>query len=403
MTLPIKTLDQLYPAGSFFCARTTRAVMRWNVVDVDALPEYRLDASPAQLLGFAGDMPFFAHEAACTPAALDFLDLCQLPRPLRLNTYRTVQEVAAGAMGVIRQGGKLVHNFGVLPELESSGGLLTPLHQYLQLNAKSHLPHLIDADYLPPREVCPVGQLGNLHQTCWTGPVFLKVAGEVSSGGGAAVRFCSQPADLEIAVEEFNRRLKPDDMIIIEKDCAPLRSWCAGVAIHDNRVDWLGASVQLFYKPAVQSGNLLSPEGPPAVIRNLALDIARKAGQSGYRGIAGFDIGEMETGKPVVFDLNFRPNSSTGLLLAGQAALHQTGLAIAQTFHLRHDGPLDAIFETVQKDAAAGRIIPGSMFDAETYKSTSSDPSTRSCLDGWVLARSGAEATDWTRSVAGSL
>lgn len=403
MNLPLKTLDQLYPPDSFFCARTTRAAMRWNVADADALPAYRLDASPAQLLGFAGDMPFLAHEAACTPEALEFLDQCGLPKPKQLHTYRTAREAAAEAAMLIKQGGKLVYNFGVLPELESPDGLLTPLHQYLQLNAKSHLPQLVAADYQPPRELCSVSQLAGVRSTRWTGPVFLKVAGEVSNGGGAAVRYCSQPVDLETVAEQFNRRLKPDDTVIIEEDCAPLHSWCAGVAIHDNKVDWLGASVQLFYKPSVQSGNLLSPEGPPAVIRDLALDIARRAGQSGYRGIAGFDIGEMENGNPIVFDLNFRPNSSTGLLLAGPAALHNTGLAVAQTFHLRHDGPLEAIFKLVQEDAAAGRIIPGSMFDAETYKSTLSDPTTRSCLDGWILARSDAEATDWTRSIAGRL
>ncbi len=403
MTLPIKTLNQLYPPDSFFCARTTRAAMRWNVADADALPAYRLDASPAQLLGFAGDMPFFAHEAACTSEALEFLDRCGLPKPKRLHVYRTAQEAAAEAATLVKQGRKLIYNFGVLPELESPGGLLTPLPLYLQLNAKSHLSQLVAAGYQPHRELCPVRQLGKRYPASWTGPVFLKVAGEVSNGGGAAVRYCRQPVDLESVADEFNRRLEPGDTIIIEEDCAPVRSWCAGVAIHDNKVDWLGASIQLFYKPAIQSGNLLSIGDPPAVIRNLALDIARKAGLSGYRGIAGFDIGEKEDGKPVVFDLNFRPNSSTGLLLAGPAALHKTGLTVARTFYLRHDGPLEAILKIVQEDASAGRIIPGSMFDAETYKSTLSDPTTRSCLDGWVLARSAAEATDWIRSTAGML
>ncbi len=403
MSLPIKTLDQLYPDNSFFCARTTRAVMRWNVVDADALPAYRLDASPAQLLGFAGDMPFFAHEAACTPHALDFLDLCGLAKPKQLHTYRTAQEAAAGAMELIQQGGKLVYNFGVLPELESSGGLLTPLHQYLQLNAKSYLPNLVDASHLPPRELYPVHELGKLRSGSCTGPMFLKVAAAVSNGGGAAVRFCNGSADLDVVIAEFNRRLKPDDTIIIEKDCEPLRSWCVGVAIHDNAVDWLGASIQLFYKPAVQSGNLLSLEDPPAAIRELALDIATKARQSGYRGVAGFDIGEMADGNPKVFDLNFRPNSSTGLLLAGRSALLATGQAIAQTFYLRHNGPLIDIFKIVQREAAAGRIIPGSMFDADTYNSASADPATRSCLDGWILADTGAEATDWTQRITRQL
>lgn len=395
----MKTLDRLYPGKSFFCGRTTREVMRWNVVDVDALPEYRLDASPAQLLGFAGDMPFFAHEAACTPDALDFLDLCGLPRPKSLHSYRTVHEAAANAAELMLQGGRMVYNFGVLPDLESADGLVTPLHRYLQLNAKSHLPELVDAGHLPPRELHPVHALGKLRSKPWTGPVFLKVAGAVSNGGGAAVRFCAEPADLDVVIAEFEQRLRPDDTIIIEKDCAPLRSWCAGVAILDDEINWLGASVQLFRKPAVQKGNLLSLENPPEILRQLALDIAARVRQSGYRGIAGFDIGETADGNPIVFDLNFRPNSSTGLLLAGPAALRATGLATAQSFYFRHNGPLADMLEIVHKDAAAGRIIPGSMFDAQTYGRTLDDPATRSCLDGWILAETSAEATSWIRSI----
>ena len=73
MTVPVTTLDQLYPADCFFCARTTREMMAWNVADATRLPAYRLDATPAQLLGLAGKMPFVAHEAASSPQILDFL------------------------------------------------------------------------------------------------------------------------------------------------------------------------------------------------------------------------------------------------------------------------------------------------------------------------------------------
>jgi hypothetical protein len=117
MTLKVATLDCLYPRNSFFCGRTTRAMMGWNVANADALPAYRLDATPAQLIGFAGDLPFVAHEAASTPLVLAFLRHCGLPGPKDLRRYQTAEEAADIASNLISQGKRLVHNFGTLARL----------------------------------------------------------------------------------------------------------------------------------------------------------------------------------------------------------------------------------------------------------------------------------------------
>ena len=93
-------------------------------------------------------------------------------------------------------------------------------------------------------------------------------------------------------------------------------------------------------------------------------------------------------------NLNFRPNSSTGLWLAGPGALDRTGLGVARSFYFRFDGPLEHMLDVVEAEAAQGRIIPGSIFDAQAYKQTSDDPSTRSCLDGWMLAESLEQANE---------
>ncbi len=374
--------------------------MRWNVKDVGKLPAYRLDATPAQLLGFAGQMPFVAHEAASTPVITDFIVSCGLPRPARVLRYRTAAEAASLALDLIGQGRKMTYNFGVLPELEAPEGLQTPLKQFMQMNDKASLPDLVDPQYLSPRTVYPIGELAELSSKTWAGPVFLKVAGEVSAGGGAAVRYCAGQPDLDAAVLEFRQRLGCHDKVILEKEIATRQSWCVGVCIGDTKVESLGASIQLFSAPAEQTGNLLMPDDVPADITRIALDIAGRAGRAGFRGIAGFDIGEVPGRQPVVFDLNFRPNSSTGLVLAGRAAQRRTGLPVVQSFFLRHDGPLAELLDAVQGEAVAGRIIPGSVFDAEAYKATVSDPATRSCLDGWFLAESSSETAEWPGIVA---
>lgn len=401
--LKATALDSLYPRNSFFCGRTTREMMGWNVANADALPAYRLDATPAQLIGFAGDLPFVAHEAASTPVVLEFLRHCGLPGPKALHQYRTVEDAANIASNLINQGKRLVHNFGTLPTLEAAGGLLTPMDLFLSLNCKSALPSLVKPDHHPERELVSCSKLAATTAAGWTAPLFLKVAGKGSNGGGTAVRYCPDVDALDAAINELTGRLSPNETIIIEKDYGPVPSWCAGVAILDNEVQWLGASLQVFSKPPNQIGSILLDEDPPTEVRSTAIGIANMARDMGYRGIAGFDIGVRRELGPVVFDLNFRPNSSTGLLLAGRAALKVTGLPVAHSFFLRHDGPLTALLDAVETAAAAGRLIPGSVFDRECYRETTQDRATRSCLDGWILAGSCEQARDWAVAIRQTL
>ena len=103
--------------------------------------------------------------------------------------------------------------------------------------------------------------------------------------------------------------------------------------------------------------------------------------------MAGVDVG---TGGPeaMVFDVNARLNSSTGLLLAFAAAQARTGLGAARSVFLRHDGPLGAMLAALRPLAEAGRFIPSSLFDRDTHRAHLDDPCTRSCADGWIVADS---------------
>ncbi len=389
-----RTLNDLYPDGAFFFGRTTREAMAWNVADASKLPAYRLDATPAQLIGFAGAMAFIAHEAASTDLALDFISHCGLPRPENLCRYRTETEGAEQAGKLMDLGGLLVHNFGTLPQLQDRAGHLVPLAQYLHLNAKTALAEFVPQQYLPQRRVVAVADLARISEADAGLPVYLKVGGAVSNGGGGAVRWCETREQLDTVIAEFCRRLPAQTPVVIERDYGAIPSWCAGVSVLDDGVRWLGASLQLFSSPGRQAGNVMAVEGCPAELEPIAMEIGKRAHALGYRGVAGFDIGVRCDADAVVFDLNFRPNSSTGLWLAGPGALDRTGLGVARSFYFRFDGPLEHMLDVVETEAALGRIIPGSIFDAQAYKQTSDDPSTRSCLDGWMLAESLEQANE---------
>ena len=402
MTIVSHTLEALYPLGSFFCARTTRDVMAWNVDNPDKLPHYRLDATPAQLLGFAGGMAFIAHEAAATQLAQDFALHCGLPGATNLITYKSEAEAESLALKLMSKGGKLVYNFGTLPALKNSDGLLTDTSDYLHLNAKQNRSQFVSPENLPDMHELRASEVVEFLDAHEGQGFFIKLAGPVSTGGGAGVWHCKGNDSRRLAVDAIARRLEPDALLIAETDCAPVNSWCAGVSILEDKILFLGASKQVFYSPARQAGNEFSGE-PPEAVKKLALEIAARAQSGGYRGIAGFDIGELANKAPVVFDLNFRPNSSTGLLLAGKGAMQKTGLPLARTFYLRHDGPLAELLDAVSHEADGGRIIPGSMFDALCYGKTLNDAATRSCLDGWLLAEDSDEVASFAKVVAGRL
>lgn len=399
MNPPIRSLDSIYPAGSFMCARTTREVMRWNVPDIDALPAYRLDATPAQLVGFAGDMAFVAHKSAATPLAMDFAAHCGLPGCKQLHLYETSDEAADIAAKLMRAGGKLVHNFGTLPALEEPEGHLVHPELYDRLNSKVQLSALAGEQNVPAHTEISLNEAVDGAVGVLEPPVFIKLAAGHSTGGGAGVYFCKTPEEQRKTVSMLHEQLAPETRLLVEQPVDIIHSWCAGVHIDAEGAEWLSASQQQFSAPARQCANLVDVTVPASSVQELALKIARKAQEEGFHGFAGFDIGETADGDAIAFDLNFRPNSSTGLLLAANALLARTGLPVARTFFLRHDGPLPQLLDCVEKEAAAGRIIPGSMFDAQSYCATCDEPATRSCLDGWIAAESEDQARDWVKLV----
>jgi hypothetical protein len=227
MTCEIGSLDRFYPADAFFCARTTRDVMRWNVPDITRLAEYRLDATPAQLAGFAGALPFIAHEAAATPLALDFMAHCGLPGASHLRVYRTVQEAEALALDLMANGLKLAYNFGTLPGLETRCDQhLVASDLYAMLNAKQSLEGLVPRENLAPRMTLCAGD-EKLPATCeFKPPVYVKLAGGHSTGGGAGVFHCSDEVNLDETLKQLSSRLAADDASSSRKIAHP---WQAGV------------------------------------------------------------------------------------------------------------------------------------------------------------------------------
>jgi hypothetical protein len=107
MTRAIGSLDRCYPLMRFFvrvrhgtsCAGTFRISPGWPSTD--------WMQHPHSLAGFAGALPFIAHEAAATPLALDFMAHCGLPGASELRVYRTVQEAEALALELMANGQNL--------------------------------------------------------------------------------------------------------------------------------------------------------------------------------------------------------------------------------------------------------------------------------------------------------
>lgn len=386
------TLADLYPTGTFFCGRTTREVMAWNLTQPDVLADYRLDATPGQRLGVMGPLPFICHEASITPGARAFLDDCGLTGPACVETYQTEQDARDNILQMQATGAKLAYNFGTLPGCDADDGLLVPTQLYNRFNSKMSLAELVPAQHLPSRRLTSVAGLDNFRLVR---PAYVKMAGLYSNGGGGAVRYCTSQADLNAIAREFDARLPADCPVVVEDELPDCVSWCAGVAVQDAATVFLGASRQIFGAPGRQAGNVIDAlETPPELVHELSIKIARRARSLGLAGIAGFDMLVNRDGDVIVVDLNFRPNASTSLLLTFDGASKRSGKQLARSLLLRSSSSLENVLLRLRSFAAKGLLIPDCLFDAGCYHRHVPNVEAETCIDGWVMADSEVDAVN---------
>ena len=155
-----------------------------------------------------------------------------------------------------------------------------------------------------------------------------------------------------------------------------------GAAVrHDGSIVVLGGALQVITDEGHFAGNRLDPQSPPS---RAAFDavrfVAEKAADAGYRGIVGVDVADRPEGGVAVFDLNFRINACTTLLLMAESLRERFGPQWIHFQGLRGEGPFPRMLRAVEKAVGAGWLLPLYLQDPALLESASEPPAVGSAV-----------------------
>lgn len=393
---PTFTLDRLHPPRTVWAPRTEYELGRWVF-----MAPFRVDALTGLTLTVAGTMPMICHHQTVTPVAAEFFAQSGIALPPtvvgdhRPTVYDTADEAYEIAGGFAADGYRLAGPYPVPDERDLERALLVPTALYNWLNDKTNLAELVDPGLLAPAVTCDPGDTSSVLSAFAGEAVFVKACIAGASGSGFDVRFCAGAPEREVAAAWLAGRGGEIHTVRIERALDIVTCWCLNLAVLDDRVVYLGAAIQLFEAPGVQSGSLIDPDlTPPEAVVDISVAIAEEGRRRGYRGIVGFDIGTTITGEPYVFDLNFRMAASTPQVLLHDAAVARTGTRISESWDATVDGPLGPALERLAGHGASGRLVPTRLWEA------TADSNHQSVLNGLLVGSSTDEIDETAHEIA---
>lgn len=329
------------------------------------LTELQLDTVTTMLAGLLGECTALRHEAGAGPEVHAIYRRAGLKIAEDTMTYRTLAEAEALADGLVARGKRLFWPYP-LPEgrYPEDAHLVAPeLYQFL--NAKGNLEALAPPDNLPNRRLLSYEELATCKPIA---PVFLKASGGAATGWGFAVHYCPDQKTFDEACQWFFAHRDDVPSVIVEEAMVLSGCWCAGIAVHEAGVTCFGGAEQLFHAPARQSGSMIDPGAAiPQEAKALAERVGQAARARGFRGIAGLDIGLSRDGRLVVFDPNFRFNSSTSQVMFHDSAADRAGLPVSRSFQACPGGSFRELARRLEAPIDEGWFVPTRLFNGERH------------------------------------
>jgi hypothetical protein len=373
-------MAELYPPGCVLSCRPSPGAARW----LRGSPALR-DFLSGEPLAIAGNMPLVVSRGAASPASLDLLAEAGFVTPRQLLTFADsagyLALLAELAVGGARFALSHAHLPGEIPD--RAYAVARPL--LCHLNNKRHLDELAPGRHRPAARLLARVSVTADHPALAALPLAIKAAVDEPTGGGTAVRLCTERAEVVAALAELESCAE-----LLVEEHQPHETSCniqaaitpAGEAVY------LGVSEQVVTPGGRYRGNwLLAELAAPAGAAELALEIARAAGRRGYCGILGLDVAADQRRGFVVFDLNFRLNGSTPALLLAPAIAAATGARAMRyrTFEGRA-GHAEAL-AAARRAMRAGWLVPLNSFDP----ALSAEADALPWLSGLVLGADRAE------------
>lgn len=348
--------DALFPADAAYMARTD--LRQTRMLGYTAL---NADTVTSMLMGVLGSRPAVRHRAGATDPILRMFELAGLPVMEDIRLFETADEAERHADRLIEEGFRLFGPYPLRDGRFPDRAQIVPPDLWHRLNAKENLAELVRSENLAPREIVATGRLA---ERPFTEPVFLKAGGNLATGWGYAVRYCNDATSYEAAVDWFGARSNDIPTVIIEMDMATSACWCVSITVGDDGTRCLGAAEQIFGAPGKQAGSVIDPENPlPQAAAEIAVEAGNRAAALGFRGLAGLDIGLAANGRMIVFDPNFRFNSSTQQVLLHDAAARRSGLPCSISFNRPMGLPFAKIARLIAGPVAEGWFVPTRLFD----------------------------------------
>lgn len=375
----------LCPAHAAYMARTDLEQTRML-----GYTPVNLDAVTTLLLGLLGTRATVRHISGTTDEILDCLTEAGLSITEEMHRYETGAEAEAHAERLVAEGRALFWPYPLRAGRFADTAHLVPPALWARLNSKTALPDLVPPEALASRQTYPTAALpGDIAL-----PVYLKAGGEEATGWGYAVHPCDTAGQLAEARATF--LAQGIETVIVEDAMTVRHCWCVNLAVTPETVQLLGAAEQTFSAPARQLGSVIDPDTPyPEAGHALALSVADAARRQGFLGVCGLDIGQTDDGRLIVFDPNFRFNSSTPQILLHRAAAMRSGLPVSLSFSGTTRRAMPDLITRIRGPIADGWFVPTRLLDGTLLPAADGV----SLCTGFVLAETRAAAEGRSRTL----
>jgi hypothetical protein len=373
---PCVPVERFYPRNAAFMTRTDLQTTR-----LLAFTTLNLDSITNIFLGLMNGVATVRHGAGVTDDILMLFERAGLPVEEEMHVYESGNEAEAKADALIAQGRKLFFVYPPSPGRFADKDYLVSPSLWARLNSKGHLAELATPQHLAPRRIGRFAELGAFDK-----PVYLKDASLGASGGGRTVRACPTPEAWAKAIEEFTTL--GIETVVIEDALKVESCWCVCLVIDSETTTYAGAAEQVFESPGVQVSSIIDPDNllPEEGVR-LAIEAGERARSLGYVGVAGLDIGRTSDGRFILFDPNFRVNSSSRQTLLHASAAQRAGLPVSYATFSLSPLPFAEIKRRLLGPIDDGWFVPARFIDAARHPDAE-----RSACGGIVLGANRQEA-----------
>lgn len=339
------TLRDVFGPGHLFSARASFSSPGWLSHD----PAFR-DFLTGTPLTVADGLPILVSAHVADPQGLELLANAGLEIPDDLRIYDDERSHRAALDSASER--LVFQHVHPKDEVEPARCWVDPaLVSYL--NNKANLADLAPVESIPRRKVLPLGRASDAARLRI--PCAVKIASDESSAGGHGIRLCHTAADVRAALRDFARC----DALVVEEFLPITRSFCVQFATTAGSTVYLGAPEQIVDAAGAYVGSWFEPRHePPEEAIDLGRRVMDQAVSLGYRGFGGIDVVELEDGRFMVVDLNFRMNGSTVALLLSDSVAQHDGSSVMRSVSLRFRGEWDDLIRGTATAMRDRHVIP---------------------------------------------